>query len=406
MNVLHVHTTDQGGGGAKLVSTLNRELGERDGVESTLVVGEKESDDDSVRQLDLLPLEATFNLGLERVLSLHGLGSPSTLRFPRLLDRYDVDLVHLHNLHGRYFNAYNVRRIPAEIPVVWTIHDMWPLTGHCSVSFDCDRFEQGCGSCPYPDTYPPIEIDTTALMHRVKRRMFDRDDLTLVTPSEWMLERVRRSHLRSRESVHVPHGIDTETYTPSPDGDERETFDLPAEATVVLFLANGFSQRVKGGEQLLQALNSLSRAEDVTLLAIGGTDFRETELADSYDLRLPGYVADEGTLRDAYNAADVAVVPSLYESFGLVATESMACGTPVVAFETSGLAEQITDECGWLCEPFDPSALAEGIDAALADESTRRAKGRAARRRVESEYGLDRFVDDYLDVYADALAGA
>jgi len=398
MNVLHVHTIDVSGGGAKMVFEINRRLNGYPDTSSQLLVGTKESDEETVIELNRTAIETGATRVLERYLSLDGLGSPSSLRLRRIIAKQDVDVVHIHNIHGGYFNMLNLALIPESVAVVWTFHDMWPITGNCVYSLGCERFKNSCGSCPQLDEYPSLRFDTTPVLLSIKERLFD-CDLTVAAPSEWMYEKVTESRLDQVDLRHVPNGIDTDYFSPRDRERAREYYDVPVDDRVVLFVASSVDSTRKGLGTLLDALDHLSGKGGTSLLAIGGGDLPEDRVSDEFTVRTPGYIPEED-LPVAYSAADICVVPSLAESFGLVATEAMACETPAVVSAVGGLQEQVDPENGWLAEPGNARSFAEAIRMALQNE-TRDRKGELARQHVLENYRIEDCVGNYHDLYAE-----
>lgn len=400
MNVLHVHTRNQGGGGALMVSEINHRLNNRGCVNSRLLVREKSGDSDSVIEIEPTLPEKALNHVIERVFSLEGLASPRSLQFPNWVHDWDVDLIHLHNIHGYYFNFLNIARIPEDVAMVWTLHDMWPLTGNCTYANGCKKYQETCGSCPELSEYPKLRLDMTPVLHRLKRRLFDRD-YSIAVPSEWMLNHVKKSHLSEPTIHHIPNGIDVERYRPLNRRDSRDRFNIQQEQTVILFIASGISSPRKGFTHLADALDDLEHKSGLTLLAIGGDDFPKNRINSSFTVRKPGYIA-ETNVPTAYSAADLCVIPSRAESFGLVATEAMACGTPVVAFDVGGLAEQITEETGWLAPPGDTEALTKMIQKAI-DTAPHPSMSQKARTRVVNKYDISHCVSQYYNLYQNIL---
>jgi len=395
MRVVHCHPTDAKGGGSKLTYRLHDGLQRRHGVDSTLAVGKKHRDDETVHELGSLPGERYLTYGIERALSLDGFGSPSSLRFQRLIDE-DVDLVHLHNVHGYYFNLLNVRLLPDDLPVVWTFHDMWPVTGNCVHSYDCDRFQSACGNCPQLDSYPPLWLDTTRLLLAVKKRLLPHERLHVAVPSAWMERQTRASTIPYDPVTHVPNGIDTEQFRPVDSVAARDRFDIDNDR-VVLFSAGNLTDPNKGLSDLLETLGSVG-PDEVTLLALGRGSVPPESVPAGCTVRAPGFLSQSEMVL-AYNAADVTVVPSYGESFCLTATESMACETPVVGYDVGGLGEQLTDRVGWVVDPGDVESFTAALNGALANAEQREARGRAARAHVTDSYRIETTVDRYFELY-------
>jgi glycosyltransferase involved in cell wall biosynthesis len=273
---------------------------------------------------------------------------------------------------------------------------MWPLTGRCVYSYDCDKYAKTCQDCPYLETSKKIMFDSTKQLHKLKKRIFDDCNPHIVVPSKWMLDKVNQSYFDNSRINYIPHGIDENFFSPQMKN-SRKILGLPDDKIIILFISNGFSTPRKGMRYLASSLEKIPD-DNVTLFAVGGSDLPNHKIFDKFDTHTPGYIKNS-KLPAAYSAADVTVVPSLYESFGLVATESMSCRTPVIAFNTSGLQEQITDSTGWLAEFKSSKSLTEKIREAIQDRQQRKMKGKKARKRVLDKYTQSRFVNEHKNLY-------
>lgn len=399
LNIAHLHAVDQAGGGAKIVRNLHTELRNSTGFGSRLFVGEKNTELDGVIELPSIPGEKQMNGFIERYLSLDGLAAPSSFLYPKIIQDYGPDILHIHNIHGRYFNILNMKRLSGNIPLVWTFHDMWPLTGRCVHSYDCEKYTDTCHECPYLYTERPVSFDTTKVLHILKKKMFEKGIDNIIVPSKWMGRMVHGSFFDGTRWDHIPHGINSNIFFPHPADKARDELNLAHDSTIILFISNGLSNPIKGMKSLLTALNNIPSEENVSLLAVGSQELDADYIPDHLNLNTPGYI-DNSDLPVAYSAADITVVPSLYESFGLVATESMACGTPVVAYETSGLQEQVTSSTGWLAKFRNIDSLSEKINEAIINKKQRQTKGENARKRVIEKYNQKRFINDHKKLYA------
>ena len=122
-----------------------------------------------------------------------------------------ADVIHLHNLHGDYFSLFTLLSLKGK-KIVWTLHDMHGFTGHCAHSFDCNKWRLGCGKCPNLDTYPSLKKDTSAFLWMTRKVLFSKLNISIVTPSNWLLELVNESYLRHLDSTLIYNGVDTSIY--------------------------------------------------------------------------------------------------------------------------------------------------------------------------------------------------
>ena len=321
-----------------------------------------------------------------------------------------ADIVQLHNLHGFYFNYELLPEISKRKPVVWTLHDMWALTGHCAYSYECDRWQTGCFSCPLlrgdgrrlVEPRPTL-LDRTALQWRKKQDLYQSSKLHVVTPSLWLADQVANSVLGNALAIqHIPYGLDLEVYHPVEQGAARKALGIPANAQVILFIAANVRQKRKGLVYLLDALRQLQRSE-FFLLTIGGKPLPVEQLSGFRHAHL-GQLSDESMLNLAYNAADLFVSPALADNLPLVVMESLASGTPVVCFDVGGLPEMVRHmETGYLARTQDAPDLAAGIRAILDDGALRARMRSNCRAFAVAHYDLEEQARHYVGLYEHAI---
>lgn len=311
-----------------------------------------------------------------------------------------ADVIHLHNLHGGYFPYRMLPKLSRMAPLVWSLHDMWPMTGHCSYSYECDRWKTGCGQCPLLTEYPPIYLDTTALHWRIKERTYRDARITVVTASKWMAELVKESPLLNQfERRVIPYGTDLAVFRPIDKLHARETLRIPGNAQVILIFA--VSERRKGGTYLLQALDRLPIEPRPWLLVAGD---RLSSIPRGYQARQVGYVNSDDLLNLCYGAADIFVLPTLAENFPLSILDALATGTPTVAFDAGGIPDLIRHlETGYLVSERNADGLAQAISFLLANPDERARIGQNARRAAERDHSVERCTERYVSVYREAI---
>ncbi len=319
------------------------------------------------------------------------------------------DVIHLHNLHGRYFNYHLLPALTAAKPTVWTLHDMWAFTGHCAYSYECDRWRKGCHHCPLlkPNKRALVEpgptlVDRTRQVWRRKRVIYRHSRFSVVTPSRWLQRLAQESIVGEGRTVHfIPNGVDLEVFKPIERVQARAHFGIPQEARVILFAAEKTTSKRKGFLYLLQALDRL-RDPAVVLVVMGKPSDRS--LPPRFRVVELGFIQDEVTQSLAYNAADLFVFPSLADNQPLVLIEALACGTPVVAFDAGGIPEMVRHmETGYLARYKDAADLSHGIETLLNDEEMHCRMRIRCRQIAEAEYGLDLQAERYLELYEQIL---
>lgn len=339
-------------------------------------------------------------LGFDGLLGSSGIGLPTRDYFRR------ADVVHLHLIHARAnLSILSLPELSRLKPLVWTLHDPWALTGGCEHSYECERWLTGCAArCPHPRRRSLGERYTPYLHWKIKRRVYERTDVTLVVASRWMEERVKRSPLLRHFPRHqIPFGIDLNVFTPRSKTECKAVLGIPANHRVIAFRgARLASDRFKGMRWLMEALASYQSTVPTWLLIFGdGTDF--AALSPRYHVMNPGWL-DGIDLATALSAADVFVMPSIQESFGLMAVEAMACATPVVVFEGTALPEVIRSPRGGVAvAAADSIALTRAIDLLLADEELRKQLGRQGREIAEREYDVAMYASRHIGLYTEAI---
>jgi glycosyltransferase involved in cell wall biosynthesis len=340
-------------------------------------------------------------LGLERLTGFGGWLLPATDYFKR------ADVIHLHMIQNNAnMSVLSLPRLSRLKPVVWTIHDPWALTGGCVHSFECDRWLTGCAPrCPHPRCRSLFQHYMPYLHWRVKRRVYRRADITLIVASPWMQDRVGRSPLLRHLRCHqIPFGIDLGVFKPRPKAECREKMGIAPDQKVIAFRDVGLgSDRFKGLPWLMAALKIYEPQKPTCLLIFeDGRGFKI--LSPKYKVIRTGWIDGEA-LAVALCAADVFMMPSIQESFGLMAVEAMACGTPVIVFEGTSLPDIIRAPRGGLAVPAkNAAALAEAMKRLLENDDLRNEIGGQARRLAESEYAFPRYVQRHISLYEEVLA--
>ncbi|MCH7637128.1 MAG: glycosyltransferase family 4 protein [Proteobacteria bacterium] len=412
MKVLHLVAGELNGGAARGAYWLHQAL--RDlGVDSTILTNARDNlGDESVisltdSALGRLKLAILYRMG-QAPLKLYR--NRQALTFSTGIDGIDftrhpayvsADLVHLHWVSG-LVSTRVLRKM--KKPVVWTLRDMWPFTGGCHHSLECDRFTKDCGQCPQLGS--TRERDLTRFILRHKQASLP-EDIRIVGISRWMSECASKSAVfRARQVTTISNNIDTQLFSPLPKELARQALGLEEGQKIVLVGALHVASVYKGFDLFLEALASLAKENiHVVLFGNSGQGVPESLGVPSTSL---GFLSDAIALRLAYSAADVFVAPSRVDAFGKTLVEAMSCGTPVVCFNATGPKDIVEHRaCGYLAEPFNPLDLAQGIRWVL-DQPTETYAELCRNARVRAQQCFDSRViaKAYLALYRDALRGA
>ncbi|MBD2511215.1 glycosyltransferase family 4 protein [Nostoc muscorum FACHB-395] len=413
MKVLHLSTHDIGGGAARAAYRLHTGLQDI-GLQSQMLVQEKSSNDKTViaPKIRLFQGIAKAKLTFESLpLKLYTQKKNTPFFIQWLPDRVipkvaqiNPDIINLHWISGAFMQIETFSKL--KRPLVWTLHDMWGFTGGCHVIGECDRYKVSCGACPQLNSIN--EWDLSRWVWRRKVKAWKNINLTLVSPSSWLAECARSSSLFQNLQIEViPHGLDTQKYRPINQHFARETLKLPQDKKLILFGAiEATSDRNKGFHLLQPALQELSKAgwKDNFEVVIFGASQPENPPDLGFKTYYLGHLYDDLSLATVYSAADVMLVPSLQESFGQTASESLACGTPVVAFNSTGLKDIVDhQQNGYLANPYEVDDFAKGIAWILENEQRLEKLSFYARKKAEQEFTIELQARRYSALFEEIL---
>ena len=448
MRILQVSTYDKAGG-AEAVAWQLFDQYRRRGHQSALAVGEKVSNHPHV-----IPLfraisdqnSATSLTHIRRWLSSYEGRVRGVWRMRRWLDAYVArpqnwwqawlgrenfdfpetwkllelvrerpDILHCHNLHGGWLSRggyFDLRALPwlsRQIPTVMTLHDTWMLAGHCAYTLGCDRWRNGCGSCPDLSIYPAIARDATAFNWNRKREIYATGRLHIATPSRWLLHRVEQSILAPAmvEGRVIPNGVDSSVFSPGSKQQARDSLGLSQKDAILLFVANAARSNVFKDYRMVEqsAIRTAAghRCSKVTLLVVG--EKGEPITFDNGEIQFVAYQHDQRTMARYYQAADVYVHAAKSDTFPNTVLEALACGLPVVATATDGIPEQVEDGCsGFLVPAGDVEAMAGRVQQLLKRDSLRTSMGAMAADSGARSFSMQQQVQTYLDWYEQILS--
>lgn len=347
----------------------------------------------------------TFNsrrvsVALSRITGFNGCFAwIETRKLLKKIDEFKPDVIHLHNLHDSYINlpmlfSYIKKH---NVPTVWTLHDCWSFTGQCPhfTMVKCDKWKTGCHNCPQYKEYPASLYDNTKKMWQLKKKWFTGvKNMTIVTPSRWLARLAQESYLKEYSIQVINNGIDLNVFKPT-QSNFRERYEIPAEKHIILGVSFAWGYR-KGLDCFVEMAEKLGEQYQIVLV---GTD-------DEIDRNLPHNIIsihrtqNQKELAEVYSAADVFVMPTREENYPTVNMEAIACGTPVVTFDTGGSPEMLDDKTGIVVEANDIEATKKAIKDICEKKKCNDEKYIVA---YSKNFDMKKRFAEYIELYANVL---
>jgi len=350
----------------------------------------------------LIKIGTDFDIKLHvlqtRLLDQHGFGSKSATKNLILkIIEIKPDIIHLNNIHGYYINIeilFNYLK-NFQGKVVWTLYDCWSFTGHCSYFdlFGCNRWENECYSCPQKKIYPAsILFDNSFNNYHLKREIFNQPkNLTIVAHSSWLKDMIKKSFLNQIPIELINNGINISNFCPKDASKLREDLNI-VNQFVILGVANIWSER-KGYDDFVKLSKLLKKDE---IIVLDGVNKKQS-------LNLPSNVIVHEKAKNVeelailYSLADVFINPTHEDNFPTTNLESLACGTPVIVYNTGGNAEAIDKNTGIVVENNNIIGLADAISIIKKNGKKKYYKNCIERAKQKFNY-LDRYKD-YIKLF-------
>jgi glycosyltransferase involved in cell wall biosynthesis len=414
LRVAHFSFADGGGGAAQAVYRLHTALRDQ-GIDGQLHVLRRQTEDPTVRtmaarmdqwaapRIDM----AAVTLGGYRPRAFWSpgwYGASDPMKVPGVAE---ADIIALYWIPRGFLGVREVEKLlETGKPVVWRLSDMWPFTGGCHYAGSCDRYLSHCGACP--ELGSARERDLSWRMHETKQRRWEKGNLTIVAPSQWIARCAADSSLfRARTVRVIATGVDTGKFQRLPKEAARAALGLPLDQPLVLYGAiSAVTDARKGATAVTRAMDALyaSGGDKLPGLLIYGADVAPPGLPPSMPTHVLGVLKGEAALAMAYSAADVFVAPAKEENLANSVLEAMACELPVVAFNAGGMSDAVSDETGALLPQGDIDGLAAALKRILSDPMLARSMGVRARHRVLNDFCLQKQASRYADLYVE-MAG-
>lgn len=312
----------------------------------------------------------------------------------------EADVVHYHLIFNHFMSIYSFKKLVQMKPSVWTLHDPWALTGHCVHPIDCDGWLTGCKNCPYLDRYSPLKEDNASSIWNIKKEIYKNLDIDIVVASQWMYDMVKKSPLTKHfERVHlIPFGIDLDLFKRKENREEiRKKLGIGKEDFVIMFRQS--SQEFKGLIYIKEMLEKLNSKLSVVLLTVGETGLLE-KYKDKYKIIEYEWISDDDLMVDLYSCADLFLMPSVAEAFGLMAVEAMACSLPVIVFEGTALPSvTFVSKCGIALEKGNTKEFVKTVKRLILTPQECKNRGEMGRKIAEKHYRIEEHHDRILNLY-------
>lgn len=362
---------------------LHRQLRERN-IDSKQVVLNKESDDNNTYVFDYLMKDSTKELIKQRMI-------------------FESDILHFHHIH----NILDLNYLPILsnlLPCVITLHEPFFLGGHCVHSFDCEKWKNHCFDCEYLSIPYAIQNDFSSLNFELKKQAIQNSQISVIVASDWMVNRVKASPIWKDKKIYkIPFGVDETIFKPSKENanETRKKMGISIDAVVIMFRSSNY--KYKGTDIVKKALNNIKTKKEIVIITVDVEGLFE-EYKEKFRIIEFGWIKDDNLLAALYQIIDIFLMPSMYETFGMMALEAMSCGKMVLAIESenSAIDEVINSpKCGILSSKKDFNANLNRLINNL-DETTER--GVLSLKHIRKNNSLELYLDNIEKAYQEIIS--
>jgi glycosyltransferase involved in cell wall biosynthesis len=315
----------------------------------------------------------------------------------------EADVVHLQVIHDHMMTVENMAKVFEVKPAVWTWHDLWPLTGHCTLPLNCARWDLGCGRCPSLDSSLPVYWDRTDKERRRRELLFSKTPMNIHITTDWMRGQIEQKVSSWNARVfQFPFGIDTEIFRPKPEFDARSILGIDKDYFVVA--ARSTDDERKGFKELVEAIEQVRKTgRKILLLCIQKQGLVAKYSKEVESIELP-WTNDINNLGTFYEAADLFAMPSSVESFGMMALEAMSSGVPVITVGNTAASEVTASPELEVALDDLVGELAKRITWAMDNEIQLNEIGNRARLRAETAFSLGNYLSNLRNMYEEVAS--
>jgi glycosyltransferase involved in cell wall biosynthesis len=388
MNILQIGTFDKVGGAAKVSYRLKNAL-ESMGHTTSMFVHKKYSNDKNIfeipRNLISRGLSKIFASDIDFGLSDNIL---KTEEFKK------ADIIHCHNLHGNFFKLSTLKKMAKTKPVVWTLHDMWSISGHTVWGYDYKE-----SPIPTTEASPAIIWNSRKRLLRKKQRLYNVIKPTIIPVSHWLENELKSSILKDQNIQTIHNGINTQIFKRYDKKESRSLLQLPNDTQykkIITFISNGGSNNRQKGWEYAEKIIKDPKNKNILFLCIGGDADKQIE-----NIKYIKAISDENILAQYYSASDALLFTSLIENFPLVTLEAMACGTPILAFDVGGTKEGVIHlENGYIAKYKDTEDIQRGLEwlIGLSDDEISSVSDKCI-SRVNTLFTIEVMTENYIRLY-------
>jgi len=428
MNILQINTIDNKGGAALTSYQLKQEL-EKRGHTTSMFVKRKYSNDKNVFSIkkNQAPSQRLSKLSKKIIKKdlpsyiknkrnfffVNNIDSFNILKSTRILKTKEfknADIVHCNNLHGKYFNLKLLEKISKIKPIIWSLHDMWAITGDCYWGGEmygetCIKWQKGCKHCPYLKSNQKIFWNKPSYLWKKKQEIYKNSKLNIVVPSMWLKKRVEKSMLKNKNITVINYGINLSKFKKQDKKTVRKKLKLPLGKKIIMFSAHGGkNNKQKGWKYVEKIIDYYKKDKDILFLCIGNKSTNGNQ--NTSKIKYIEYISDKSVLAQYYSASNIFLLPSLVESFGIVILEAMACGTLVVGFPVGAMEELgLHKQYGYIAKYKDTKDLINGIEYILSlNKKEKKDMEKRSIERVKNNFSLEKMTNKYISLYRQALS--
>lgn len=400
LKVVQINSSCEFGSTGRITVEISKKLDAR-GIENYIFYSGNRKSQEKNGVLINSKLSIRVHQFLSRILGDQGWHSYfSTRRLVRRLNKIMPDIIHLHNLHGYYLHIGVLFSYLSNTnaKIIWTLHDCWAFTGHCAhfTGVECDKWKEHCGDCPQKKEYPySCFWDRSSILFERKKRLYNAvPNMTITTVSEWLGNVTAQSKLLQTHNICViPNGVDIQIFRPRTPLKKINNIDI-SNKQVILGVANVWSDR-KGLSDFKKLSCMISN--DFVIVLVGVK--KEQQIDMPRNIICVERTASVAVLAELYSTASVYFNASIEETFGLTTIEAMACGTPVITYQSTACAEPVTSNTGIVVNPKDLEGVWLAIQKICSEGKNHFFD--ACREHVIQKYTAERIYTQYVDLYFD-----